>query len=339
MFSPQVLNVHCRRNNYITTLEETVLNLESVVKVLQDSCREARVESQDLQQENNRLRQALRDRENFWRSLWPKRGQGSEPEEFPHFPSPPSSTFGSNPQYDQNTVGLNPYPPSPSVTFPHQPYSSWAQTSSHSSNSPRFAESPTLTSPDMPFPNNRYASDDQKLALNGLEPVAPYMFPTSRSISPSSTPPSSSTPSLNSSYPFGFSDTGAVQERPEFDYRRTHGPEVTLHGGTADVSLASCSSEGVRYRLGNTRRLDNVLPLLPPIAAPGTASENGSDGGDSSFSYTQPQRVHPRRTVDSPSRSPSPGVAPLSGTLAIIKAASFGTLQFFFHGQHTKGAI
>ncbi|KAE9411106.1 hypothetical protein BT96DRAFT_248652 [Gymnopus androsaceus JB14] len=316
------------RNNYITTLEETVLNLESVVTVLQSSCREARVESQDLQQENIRLRQALRDRENFWRALWPKKGQGSEAEEFPQYPSPQPSTFSSSPQYDQSSIGMNnPYPPSPSVSFANQPYSSWTQTSSHSSNSPRFAESPTLTSSsDMPYAMNRYPAEDQKMALNCMEPVAPYMFPTSRSISPSSsTPPSSSTTSLPSSFPFGFSDAGAVQDRPEFDYRRqsAHGPEVTLHGGTADVSMASGSGDGgVRYRLGNTRRLDPAIPLLPPIAAPGTASENGSDCGDSSY----PQRHRPRRSVDSPSRSPSPGV-PLSGTLAIIKAASFGALR------------
>ncbi|KAJ3814516.1 hypothetical protein F5876DRAFT_72863 [Lentinula aff. lateritia] len=341
-----------RRTNYITTLEETVVNLESVVRVLQDSCREATTEAQELQQENNQLRQALRNQENFWRASWPKRGQNSETEaEFPSYPSPPSTTFNGT-QYPDNSLGFNQYPASPSVPFNHQnqPYTSWTQTSSHSSNSPHFVESPTLTSAsDMNLIGNRYP-DDQKVPLNNLEPaVVPYVFPNSRSISPSSTPPSSSTTALTSPFPFAFNDAqGAAQDRPEFEYRRqatqSHGAEViSLHGGTADISAIASSSGndgGVRYRLGgNTRRMDaildrtSLLPLLPPITSGTAGSENdsqhgsqhGSDGGDSSYS-SQPQ-ARPRRITAPSSRSPSPGVAPLSGTLAVIKAQAFGALR------------
>ncbi|KAJ4486183.1 hypothetical protein J3R30DRAFT_1466915 [Lentinula aciculospora] len=336
-----------RRTDYMKTLEFSVSNLESVVLVLQDSCREATAEAQELQQENNRLRQALRSQETFWRSLWAKRGQNSETEsEFPSYPSPPSATFNGT-QYPDNSLAFDQYPTPPSVSFPpnqNQPYSSWTQTSSHSSNSPHFAESPTLTSPsDMQLIGSRYP-DEQKIPMNNLEPVVPYTFPNSRSISPSSTPPSS-TP-LTSPFPFTFNDTqSAVQDRPDFDYRRpstqSHGAEViSLHGGTADISaIASGSGNdgGVRYRLssGSSRRLDvvsdrpNILPLLPlkvsGMAGSGNDSQHGSDGGDSS--YSNPHRTRPRRITAPPSRSPSPGTAPLSGTLAVIKAQAFGALR------------
>ncbi|THH34090.1 hypothetical protein EUX98_g79 [Antrodiella citrinella] len=45
-----------RRANYIATLEETVTNLEAVVLQLQDSCREAKSEVNELRAENARLR-------------------------------------------------------------------------------------------------------------------------------------------------------------------------------------------------------------------------------------------------------------------------------------------
>ncbi|KAJ3786632.1 hypothetical protein GGU11DRAFT_684425 [Lentinula aff. detonsa] len=311
-----------RRTSYIVTLEETVRNLESVVRVLQDSCREATTAAQDLQQEKNQLRQALRDRENFWRALWPKRAQNSDAEsEFPSYPSPPSTTTFNNTQYPDNTLNFNQYPASPSVPFTHQnqPYPSWTQTSSHSSNSPHFTESPTLT-----------PSSDMLMG----------------SISPSaSTPPSSSSTSLTSPFPFTFNDTqGSVQDRPDFDYRRqttqTHGAElISLLGGTADVSaIASTSANdggvGSIFR-GNSRRMNPVsdrsslLPLLPPTASGIAGSENGfqhgSDGGDSS--YSNQNRARPRRIAAPPSRSPSPDSAPLSGTLAVIKAQAFGALR------------
>ncbi|KAJ3750356.1 hypothetical protein DFH05DRAFT_1455390 [Lentinula detonsa] len=312
-----------RRTSYIATLEQTVRNLESVVRVLQDSCREATTAAQDLQQEKNQLRQALRDRENFWRALWPKRTQNSDAEsEFPSYPSPPSTTFNNNTQYTDNTLNFNQYPASPSVPFTHQnqPYPSWTQTSSHSSNSPHFTESPTLT-----------PSSDMLMG----------------SISPSSsTPPSSSSTSLTSPFPFTFNDTQAsVQDRPDFDYRRqttqTHGAElISLLGGTADVSaIASTSANeggvGSIFR-GNSRRMNPVsdrsslLPLLPPTASGIAGSENGfqhaSDGGDSS--YPNQNRPRPRRIAAPPSRSPSPDdSAPLSGTLAVIKAQAFGALR------------
>ncbi|KAF5390355.1 hypothetical protein D9757_002904 [Collybiopsis confluens] len=308
-----------RRNNYISTLEETVINLEQVVRVLQDSCREAQAEAQELQQENARLKVALKDRESFWRAMW-RKYQGSEAEEFPSFPSPSSTTtpYGTQ-QYQDSSNSLNQY----SAQYP----SNWPpQASSHSSNSPQFAESPTTLAPASDM--FRYG-EDQKVSLTNIEPIHRYMFPSSRSISPSSsTAPSSSTTSLtSSSFPqYAFDNTGTIQDRADFDYRRpgAHSADITLNGGMADVS--GHTNDGVRYRLTNRRMDGNLHPLLSPLTGTNAASESGSqhggsDGGDS---------YHARRATAPPhvpSRSPSPGVSPLSGTLAVIKASAFGALR------------
>ncbi|TFK30460.1 hypothetical protein FA15DRAFT_9296 [Coprinopsis marcescibilis] len=62
-----------RRANYIATLEATVTSLESVVLVLQDTVREGRRENLELRQENNRIRDHLREHEKYWRMLTPRK--------------------------------------------------------------------------------------------------------------------------------------------------------------------------------------------------------------------------------------------------------------------------
>ncbi|KAI0361640.1 hypothetical protein OH77DRAFT_448774 [Trametes cingulata] len=109
---------------------------------------------------------------------------------------------------------------------------------SSATHSPTFVESsPTLTSSEVSYPG-RYGgvADDQKIPLTPLS-TSSYMFPPSRSLSPAaSTPSSTSSTSLApASYPFTFPEGTALQDRPEF-YRRPHAPELTLHGGTADIS-------------------------------------------------------------------------------------------------------
>ncbi|KAG6842196.1 hypothetical protein C0991_000166 [Blastosporella zonata] len=214
----------------------------------------------------------------------------------------------------------------PSVAREAQWPSPIAQTSSsgpnsgaHSSHSPSFIGSPTLTSTDMSF-GGRFPPEDQKVPLSSLD-TAPYAFPSSRSISPSTTPSSSST-SLTP-FQFTFPDNG---DRSDHDYRRhshPHGAEVTLHGGTADVSLVGPASDAVRYRLGNRKDLGPserpVLPLLPPMS--GSENDQGSSDGDAPYSHIRRRMSHSR------SRSPSPAPPVLSGTLAVIKAQAFGALR------------
>lgn len=403
-----------RRANYIATLEETglcpflsqgpiepssfhlsqVTNLEAVVLQLQDSCREARAEVNELRQDNGRLRNAGREREKFWRALWQtKKGSELQVDEFP----PPPSCFGPmHPQITAINSQIGPavgsyaedalhyptgntppfsdatYPTgtpseltarSPSLPYAHgdaeshrsvnqfTPYPSpprnlirdvtWAPPialtrssggdsghagSSSSSHSPTFVESPSVTSADIPFlaryPSHNY--EDQKVMPSPMGSTS--YLPTSRSHSPTSTRPSSSSTSLTSPFQFSFNDGAASHEKGDYDYRR-HPPEVTLHGGIADVSLLTHGGDGIRLRLG-TRRSDSTTdrPLFSPLSGLMKSDVVTSDGGDVKSDVAH-SKLRPRRTIAHANRSPSPGAPPLSGTLAVIKAQAFGALR------------
>ena len=357
---------------------------------LQDSCREARAEANELRQDNNRLRTAGREREKFWRALWQtKKGSESQVDEFP----PPPACFG--PMHPQITAinsqigsAVGPYtedtlhystgntPPfsdvgyptgtpnelatrSPSIPYAHgdteshrsanqfPPYPSpprniirdvtWAPPialtgssggdsghagSSSSSHSPTFVESPNVTTADVPY-LSRYSGhsfEDQKMLPSVLDSNS--YPPTSRSHSPASTRPSSSSTSLTSPFQFPFNDGSAPHEKSDFDYRRHHPPEVTLQGGMADVSFLAHG-----LRLG-ARRSDSTTdrPLFAPL--PGSLKTNTvlGDGSDMKSDLSH-SKLRPRRTLAHATRSPSPGAPPLSGTLAVIKAQAFGALR------------
>lgn len=212
------------------------------------------------------------------------------------------------------------------------------------SHSPPYLESPSLTSTEMAAYPGRFSGDEQKVALTSVLDNAPYVFPTgerfhqgigdsvpnSRSMSPSSSTPSSTASlPLNPSFQFTFHEPSAGQERVDFDYRRhslPHCPEVTLHGGTADISLTGQSSDPLRYRVG--RGPDSGAADLQPIVAP---SENGSNhdqcSSDGDPPFNTPQIQSRRKPIQSHSRSPSPGPAPISCTVAVIKAQAFGALR------------
>jgi len=196
--------------------------------------------------------------------------------------------------------------------------------SSSSSHSPTFVESPSVTTADIPY-MARYPShsfEDQKVLPSPLESTS--YLPTSRSHSPSSTRPSSSSTSLTSPFQFSFSDG---HEKGDFDYRRHQHPEVTLHGGIADVSLLSHGGEGIRFRLG-TRRSDSAADraLFSPLTGLIKSDVMTGDGGDVKSDIPH-SKLRSRRTVAHANRSPSPGGPPLSGTLAVIKAQAFGALR------------
>ncbi|KAG6813276.1 hypothetical protein H0H92_012690 [Tricholoma furcatifolium] len=375
-----------RRANYIATLEETVTSLESVVIQLQDSCRETRHENQELRQDNARLRHELREREQFWRSLYQARKTTEQTvadcdDSLPM--SPPFLSHSSNSMAsgsaNQYTGGSSAYRLSDDTSMCHSPYANysqhppslsysgmedipsevlsnpahrgskysfayppgigrdtpWPSSITHStsaadsgvqpSHSPNLIGSPALTAADIPFGSRFAQPEDQKVPLSTLD-AAPYAFPSSRSISPStSATPSSSSTSLT---PFPFTLHGG-QDRSDHDYRRhslPHGAEVTLHGGTADVSLVGPASDAVRYRLTNRRQPScerALLPTLPPIT--GSENEQGSSDGDTAF---PPSRSSIQRCIShSRSRSSSPAPPVLSGTLAVIKAQAFGALR------------
>ncbi|KAI0094908.1 hypothetical protein BDY19DRAFT_901982 [Irpex rosettiformis] len=276
------------------------------------------------------------------------------------FPGDASSSLsgyngGPPPDYPQRSPALE-YPSvngngsvitrPPSVTgyAPYAPYTmegsspaddTWQQSALHpptdhtaldGSQSPTtYVESPTLTSSDIPYPN-QYGGvvDDAKLA-NGT----PYMYPNSRSISPASTPTSTSSTSLAPApYHFNFPENPVIP-----DFRRPMGPrELTLHGGTADVPIAGSVGDTLRYRLAATRA--NSIPNPNLIPAPYSRAENtsddrGSDGSDSTSNKDgRPSRRPSAPTASSSRTSRSPSPAPhISGTLAVIKAQAFGALR------------
>lgn len=278
------------------------------------------------------------------------------PSHYPHSPSVSYAGVDTDPSNDNslNSVShrgakYSPYPYSVQGIPREGPWGqtmglstssggdSGAATSSHSSHSPGQAETPGVTSPEMSYVA-RFPVEDQKVSLSNLD-TAPYVFP-SRSLSPATSTPgsSSSTPITTSStsmtsFPFTFPDA-AAQERADFDYRRhAHPPgtEVTLHGGTADISLPCSQSDALRYRLPtrSSNSSDRLHPALPHFSANdiGSPHERGSSDGDTTL-YPHP-RLRPRRGNAHPrsSRSPSPSAPNLSGTLAVIKAQAFGALR------------
>ncbi|EGO02681.1 hypothetical protein SERLA73DRAFT_176033 [Serpula lacrymans var. lacrymans S7.3] len=203
---------------------------------------------------------------------------------------------------------------------------------SHSIQNKSSSESPMLTT-EMSY--NSCYSDDPKLHLNTLD-TAPYIFSSSRSLSPStSTPPSSSTTSLTSTFQFSFPDGSITQDHHDFEFHghtSAHSAEVTLHGGTADISVRGSGSDGVRYRVGARRANSGperpLLPAIPYFSGSDNSSqhERGSSEGEGTYSHHLRSRPH-RGTPQRESRSPSPGAPPISGTLAVIKAQAFGALR------------
>lgn len=198
--------------------------------------------------------------------------------------------------------------------------------SNSATHSPTFVESPTLTASEISYPTRYGMVEDQKVPLTPLA-TSPYMFAPSRSLSPAASTPSSasSTSIAPTSYAFTFPEGTSISDRPEF-YRRGHGaPELTLHGGTADVT----SILRMNSRTANPSSSSADRPMQAP--SPYSRTDNGSherESDNESSSYTYSSRSRTRTsTVSRTSRSPSPGPPPICGTLAVIKAQAFGALR------------
>ncbi|KAJ8084018.1 hypothetical protein AAF712_000908 [Marasmius tenuissimus] len=339
-----------RRANYIGTLEETVTNLESVVIQLQESCREARHETQELRQENGRLRLQLKEREHFWRSVWSRRNQG-DAEEFPAPPTFSPTSFnatittgsqvhqypGDGSGYREDTTVYDSssaqahsptmtysavetdmsgqraskysqkypsyFPPVTRTSWPPQPITQSSSSGesgtplggTHSPSSPNYGvDSPTLAPSEMPL--NRFL-DEQKVSVTGSLETTPFVFSSSRSLSPStSTPPSTASASLA---PFAFHLPDTVQDRH-------NAGESALSRAPSDVALGA-ATVGTDARYGHPDRRTvtqdgSISTVLPPHSS---GSDNGSQHGSDGDS----------------------GGGQISGTLAVIKAQSFGGLR------------
>ncbi|KAF9056185.1 hypothetical protein BJ165DRAFT_487151 [Panaeolus papilionaceus] len=208
--------------------------------------------------------------------------------------------------------------------------------------SPAYLESPSITSADMTYPNRFNGDDQPKLPLNTVLEGAPYVFPNaerfhhnlaesvphSRSMSPSSsTPSSSSMPLTSSAFPFSFPNQPNSEDRTEFDYRRhslPHSSDVNIHPAAPEMSLAVQPNDSMRYRV--PRGSDSVTGH--PSILSGAPSENGSQHDSGSLDGDPGARARSRmNTIHSLSRSPSPGSGTISCTVAVIKAQAFGALR------------
>ncbi|KAI0778173.1 anaphase-promoting complex, cyclosome, subunit 4-domain-containing protein [Trametes elegans] len=260
-------------------------------------------------------------------------GGGSEPRSIdPHNRMPRYDTYGP---YPIDTSGRD----GGWVSHPGTAVSDGSMDNSSATHSPTFVESPTLTASDLSYSSRYGVVDDQKVPLTPLSSGS-YMFAPSRSLSPAaSTPSSTSSTSLApASYPFTFPEGTALQDRPEF-YRRPHGPELTLHGGTADISSlvrmssgragASCASAAASASASASAAAGAGERPAVQAPSPYSRADNGSheresDGESSAYTYSSRSRTRP---VSRASRSPSPGPPPICGTLAVIKAQAFGALR------------
>ncbi|KAI0078892.1 hypothetical protein K474DRAFT_1659826 [Panus rudis PR-1116 ss-1] len=191
--------------------------------------------------------------------------------------------------------------------------------------SPTYLDSPSLTAADASYAPRFPVNEDQKVPLTPMS--SSYMFPTSRSLSPASTPTSNSSTSL-APFPYGYQEGAMHDERADFPYRRQnsgHGPALTLHGGTADIPIAGA---GGGYRFGG-RPSGTVSGVAPYSRAENGSNERESDEGEAATYHYATRARHRSSTATSrTSRSPSPGSPPpICGTLAVIKAQAFGALR------------
>lgn len=207
------------------------------------------------------------------------------------------------------------------------------QDGSSSSHSPSFVEpSSNLTSPEMSYVP-RYPVEDQKMSLTSLDTTAPYVFSHSRPLSPSASTTSSASSTMTSPFPFQFTDNSVPQDRPDYNNFRRHsttgaGAELTLHGGTAHISLMGDD----RYRLPAVRRPNNgadsqSFAPVPSLSAENPSHERNDAEADASYYHGSQAPVRRSATTSRTSRSPSPGTPPICGTLAVIKAQAFGALR------------
>ncbi|EMD42038.1 hypothetical protein CERSUDRAFT_42528 [Gelatoporia subvermispora B] len=195
---------------------------------------------------------------------------------------------------------------------------------SSAAHSPTYIESPSLTASDLSYPSRYQLVDEQKIPLAPLNTSAPYMFAASRSISPAVSTPTSTASSVSSTpFQFTFPESAISQDRPDFGYRRHNGgPELMLHGGTADISLLTSRNDPTRYALGSRNAISQTT-------SPYSTVENGSndDTDSASYPYSARTRGRPGLASQRASRSPSPGPPAICGTLAVIKAQAFGALR------------
>ena len=198
------------------------------------------------------------------------------------------------------------------------------------SHSPAYIPSPTITSADAPY-GPRYPGPS---VLQTMDQV-PYMISNGdRSISPAtSSPHNGSASSVNSHFQqFVFPTADGQERNPDQEYHRrmaaAAAPELTLHGGTADVSYAMNRR---RAATGPERpMLGGGMPPYRPEdpSVMGVTDSNRAGGVVPDSDQRGTRRRRGQGNGEQSSRSPSPPAhPPISSTLAVIKAQAFGALR------------
>jgi hypothetical protein len=310
----------------------------------------------DLRQENSRLRHENREREKYWKAFVHARKSAHDaivpPDSYgthiAYRPSPSQSydNLASTSFVDQHipfddvdasaasdrAAKYAPYPysipDSPRDPRWQLPALNGAGPSMPQSQSPSYMQSPSLTAPADLYPA-RFPTNDRK--VDAVLSNAPYVFPSSsryqdsipnsRSMSPTTSASSATSLPLTSSYQLPFQDPSTAQDHSDFDYRSqslSHCPDVTLHGGIADLALAGQHPDSVRYRF--TKRPDSDANNDPPVLPQ-------NDSTPQQESETTRARGNRRNIAHPYRRSQSPGPTPLSSTVAVIKAQAFGALR------------
>lgn len=148
----------------------------------------------------------------------------------------------------------------------------------------------------------RFPNDDSKLNLGNLEvtsfPFNGDRFPESRSLSPTSTTPStsSSTSILPLSYQYPFPDQPSTLAQDTF--RRSSHNEMTLQGGTPNIPFVP-GTDTVRYHVGSRQSISMPDQMALPVVRSGSASESQQDHGISNgdcASYSN-SRLRSRRSI------------------------------------------
>ncbi|KAF8516178.1 hypothetical protein BU17DRAFT_93007 [Hysterangium stoloniferum] len=302
-----------RRANYIASLEETVTSLEAVVLSLQDTCREARNDADDLRRENNRLtaavkslEQAARDRDKLWRESWQAKMQslGFDDTQITDMPGD-SRPFvdemrfpqaqaqgGSSAQAYQLKDDSRYLPPfHTTATWVPGPFSA---TRTHSSAS----DSPPSLSPSVQYAPQPH-SQSHSLDLNAYHGWHILFLRVCRTAYSGALITEYADANIHSS-----TSTERYDEE-RYRLRRTYsGPTLEranegIYGAEADVSPLDDSPQAMRPRRHTTPALG--------------------------------QHPNPHSHSQSPSVSPPPGPQdrdpPISNTLAVIKAQAFGSLR------------
>ena len=193
--------------------------------------------------------------------------------------------------------------------------------------------SPERIRPDQPPPKIPYLprfAEEQKMDSPNLDTSTPYNFAPNSPLPPTVSTTSGSSSTMISPFHFPFPDNPVPSHRPDSNFLRhsTNGAELTLHGGTAQISVMGNNE---RYRMAASRRPINGPDPQPWI--PTTPSSYNAQTASPDREKTEVESYHYTSKSDSPRAANSlPGPPPPAGPHIysippVIKAEAFAALR------------